>query len=31
MLDIAKRFLDALGDLGTQVWEQVLAYKNRSL
>jgi phosphomannomutase/phosphoglucomutase len=31
MLDIAKRFLDGLGDLGNQVWEQVLAHKDRNL
>ena len=31
MLAIAERFLDGLGDLGAQVWKQVLAYKNKTL
>jgi phosphomannomutase/phosphoglucomutase len=31
MLDIAKKFLEGLGDLGTQVWEQVLTHKNKTL
>jgi phosphomannomutase/phosphoglucomutase len=31
LLDIAKQFLEGLDNLGIQVWEQVLAHKNRSL